>query len=46
VRNQQGIVRDNKDLDKLGRVCVHFPLWGDDCVTGFIPVVHMYCGKT
>lgn len=45
VRFQQGIVTDNKDPDKMSRLRVHFPLWGDSVVTGWIPMVRPYGGK-
>jgi uncharacterized protein involved in type VI secretion and phage assembly len=41
---QQAIVVDNKDPDGLGRLRVHFPLWGDDAVTGWVPMMRPFAG--
>ncbi len=45
VRFQQGIVSDNKDPDKKGRLRIHFPIWGDNIVTDWIPMMRPYSGK-
>ncbi|MBN1700202.1 MAG: hypothetical protein JW881_22010 [Spirochaetales bacterium] len=40
-----GIVEDNKDPDKLGRLKVRFPFWGETIATGWIPFARPYAGK-
>jgi uncharacterized protein involved in type VI secretion and phage assembly len=42
---QQGIVVDNKDPMCLGKLRVHFPMWGKDCITGWIPCAGIYRDK-
>lgn len=44
-RFEQGIVVDNKDPDKMGRLKVHLSIWGDSVITGWIPVAMLYASK-
>jgi phage baseplate assembly protein gpV/uncharacterized Zn-binding protein involved in type VI secretion len=41
MRFDFGIVEDNADPDKLGRIKVRFPMWGD-AVSGWAPLVRPY----
>ena len=40
----EGIITENNDPDGLARLRVHFPLWGDNCVTGWIPSLRPFAG--
>jgi hypothetical protein len=40
-----GIVEDNADPDKRGRLKVRFPFWGDKVVSNWIPLLRPYASK-
>ena len=40
-----GVVTDNKDPDKLGRIKVSFKVFGDSVETDWIPVMSLYATK-
>jgi len=42
---QEGIVVDNRDPMQLGQLRVHFPMWGKDCITDWIPCAGIYKDK-
>jgi uncharacterized Zn-binding protein involved in type VI secretion/phage baseplate assembly protein gpV len=42
---QQAVVVENKDPDGLGRLRVHFQIWGDTAITGWIPLMRPFAGK-
>ena len=45
VRFQFGIVADNKHPGRLGWLKVAFPIWGDNFVSDWVPLVRPYSGK-
>jgi len=44
MRNQWAIVVNNKDPDKKGRLQLHFPQWGGNIITGWVPVIRPFSG--
>ena len=40
-----GIVEDNADPDKRGKLKVRFPFWGDNVVSNWIPMIRPYASK-
>jgi len=45
VRLHFALVSDNKDPDGKGRLRLFFPQWGDNVVTGWVPLARPYAGK-
>ena len=45
IRFYHGIVENNRDPEKLGRIRVQFPLFGDTTVSDWAPVIRPYSGK-
>ena len=40
-----GIVEDNADPDKRGKLKVRFPFWGDNVVSNWIPMIRPYASE-
>ncbi|MCP4136202.1 MAG: hypothetical protein GY754_34850 [bacterium] len=44
TRFHVAFVEDNKDPDKLGRIKVRFPQWGEGFISQWIPLIRPFCG--